>query len=123
MKIAIPAEMFEQNLIVSESFGRATHFFIYDEKTAASQELENTAALSAGGAGIQAAQLVVDSGAKALLAPRCGQNAANVLLAAGIRLYRTIPALSAMDNVKAFSEGKLDELSEIHEGLHGHKEK
>ncbi len=123
MKIAIPVETIEKNPAVSASFGRAAHFLIYDEESAASQTLENTAALSAGGAGIQAAQLIVDSGAQALLTPRCGQNAANVLLAAGIRLYKTIPALSAMDNVKAFNEGKLDELSEIHEGFHGHKEK
>lgn len=123
MKIAVPIETIETTMTVSASFGRATHFLIYDEESAASQTLENTAALSAGGAGIQAAQLIVDSGAQVLLAPRCGQNAANVLLAAGIRLYKSIPGLSAMGNVKAFKEGKLDELSEIHEGFHGHKEK
>ena len=123
MKIAIPAEINEQKPTVSASFGRATHFFIYDEDTTVSQTLENTAAQSAGGAGIQAAQMIVDSGAQALLTPRCGQNAANVLLAAGIRLYKTIPGTSAMDSVRAFQEGKLDELNEIHEGFHGHREK
>ena len=123
MKIAIPVETVEKDPAVSASFGRAAYFLIYDEGTGAGQTLGNTAALSAGGAGIQAAQLVVDSGAQALLAPRCGQNAANVLLAAGIRLYKTIPGLSAMENVKAFNEGKMVELSEIHEGFHGHKEK
>ena len=122
MKIAVPVDVKEQNLTVSVSFGRATHFLIDDEGSGASQILENTAAQSAGGAGIQAAQIIVDSGAQALLAPRCGQNAAKVLLAAGIRLYQTIPNYNAMDIIKAFREGKLDELHEIHEGLHGHKE-
>ena len=123
MKIAVPVDMKEYNLTVSASFSRATHFLIDDEGSGESQTPVNIAAQSAGGAGIQAAQMIVDSGAQALLTPRCGQNAANVLLAAGIQLYKTIPSLSVMDNVKAFREGKLDKLNEIHEGFHGHKEK
>lgn len=122
MKITLPIETIDQTMTVSASFGRATHFLIYDDVSGESQIIENAAAQSAGGAGIQAAQLVVDSGAQVLLTPRCGQNAANVLLAAGIKLYKAIPGYGAMDNVKAFREGKLDELHEIHEGFHGHKE-
>ena len=121
MKIAIPVDINEHSHTVSASFGRAAHFFIYDEDTGTGETIVNMAAHSAGGAGSQAAQAIADSDAKALLTPRCGQNAANVLLAAGIRLYKAAPGDSAMDSINALHEGKLEELQEIHEGFHGHQ--
>lgn len=120
MKIAIPAESAGHDPAVSTSFGRAAYFLVYDEETGSIQTLENTAAQSAGGAGIKAAQTVADSGAEVLLTPQCGENAAKVLLAAGLKMYKTSPGLSVMDNVQAFREGKLEGLTEIHEGYHGH---
>ena len=51
--------------------------------------IENSAANSEGGAGIKAAQNVVDSKAEILITPRCGQNAADVLQAADIKIYKT----------------------------------
>lgn len=120
MKIAVPIEENGHETIVSISFGRASSFLIFDQETNTSQLLKNTAALSAGGAGIKAAQVIADSGAKILLTPQCGGNAARVLLAAGMRLYKTEPGKRAMDSIKQFLQGELEELTEIHEGFHGH---
>ena len=82
MKIAIPVdeENIETNVCVS--FGRTPYFLIFDTKTKESTFLDNSAAASTGGAGIKAAQMIVDHKVNALLAPRCGENAANVLKAA-----------------------------------------
>ena len=110
MKIAIPVDINEHSHTVSASFGRAAHFFIYDEDTGTGETIVNMAAHSAGGAGIQAAQAVADSGAGALLTPRCGQNAANVLLAAGMLPYKDAPGDSAMDSVKGWGEGEREGL-------------
>lgn len=120
MKIAIPVEDRGQDPTVSASFGRTAYFLIHDEETGSTQTVENTASQSAGGAGIKAAQTVADSGAEVLLTPQCGENAAKVLLSAGLKLYKTKPGLSAMGNIQAFGKGELEELYEIHEGFHRH---
>ena len=119
MKIAIPVDSNSQTPNVSGSFGRAPYYLIHDDSEATNKLVENIAAQSAGGAGILAAQIIVDSGAQVVLTPRCGQNAADVLLAADIKMYKTQENLSAIDNIKAFKEDKLSQLSDLHKGLHG----
>ena len=88
MKITIPVN--EQNMesTVCPSFGRAPYFLLYHTDTNESQWLPNSAAESSGGAGIAAAQLLADSGADALITPRCGENAEKVLSGANITVYR-----------------------------------
>ena len=120
MKIAIPVDEKNREAGVCASFGRAPYFLIYDTEAKESEFLNNSAAMSTGGAGIKAAQLIVDSGAKALLTPRCGENAANVLKAADIKLYKT-SGTSAKANIDAFIAGSLAVLDEIHAGFHGQK--
>ncbi len=119
MRIAIPVD--EKNIMtnVCLSFGRAPYYLFYDTESKAEKFVENTAATSSGGAGIKAAQIIADSKVDALLTPRCGENAADVLKAADIKLYKT-KGTSVKDNIEAFVAGKLDELSDIHPGHHGH---
>jgi predicted Fe-Mo cluster-binding NifX family protein len=119
MKIAIPVDekSLESNICIS--FGRTPYFLIYDPETKEQIFLDNSAAASTGGAGIKAAQLIVDNRATVLLTPRCGENAANVLKSADIKIYKTLSA-SAKDNIDAFNDGKLSLLTEIHAGFHGH---
>ncbi|MFA6727596.1 MAG: NifB/NifX family molybdenum-iron cluster-binding protein [Prevotella sp.] len=119
MKIAMPVDEKTMESSVCLSFGRTPYFLIYDTETNKSIFLDNSAATSQGGAGIKAAQTVVDSEAGALLTPRCGENAAEVINAANIKIYKTINA-SIKDNIAAFEEGKLSLLDEIHPGFHGH---
>ena len=118
MKIAIPVDNKSLDSNVSASFGRSSYFLIYDTESKESSFIENTAVHSSGGAGIKAAQTVADSGAKAVLTPRCGQNAAEVLKAAGIELYKTV-AGNAEENIAAFSDKKLSALDDIHAGFRG----
>ena len=119
MKIAIPVDekSLESNVYVS--FGRAPYFLIYDTETKESTFLDNSAAASTGGAGIRAAQILVDNQVNALLTPQCGENAANVLKPADIKIYKT-RAASAKVNIDNFISGKLSLLDEIHSGFHGH---
>ena len=119
MKIAIPVDekTLESNVCVS--FGRTLYFLIYDVETKDSIFIDNSAAASTGGAGIKAAQIIVDNKASALLTPRLGENAADVLKPAEIKIYKTTTA-SAKDNIDAFIAGKLPLLDEFHAGFHGH---
>jgi len=119
MKIAIPVD--EKNLesSVCASFGRTPYFLIYDTETKESVFIDNSAVASTGGAGIKAAQTIVDNKANALLTPRCGQNAADVIKSADIKIFKTTSA-SVKDNIAAYIDGKLPLLEEIHAGFHGH---
>ena len=119
MKIAIPVDEKTLGSNVCVSFGRTPYFLIYDTETKESIFIENSAAASTGGAGIKAAQTIVDNEANALLTPRCGQNAADVIKSADIKMFKTISA-SVKDNIDAFTNGKLPLLDETHAGFHGH---
>ncbi len=119
MKIAIPVDDKSLESNVSGSFGRTLYFLIYDTETKESEFIDNTAAESTGGSGVKAAQTIVDSKVDALLTPRCGQNAADVINSADIKIFKTTHA-SVKDNIAAYIEGKLPSLDEIHAGLHMH---
>lgn len=122
MKIAIPVEDQVMEASVSQSFGRAPYYLIYDTETKGRKFIDNSAIVSQGGAGIKAAQTIVDSGISALLTPLCGENAAKVLNTANIILYKTIDA-SVQNNIEAFNSGTLPLLDDIHPGFHGHGSK
>lgn len=119
MKIAIPVDEKTLESSVCASFGRTPYFLIYDTETKESVFIDNSAAASTGGAGIKAAQTIVDNKANALLTPRCGQKAADVIKSADIKIFKTTSA-SVKDNIAAYIDGKLPLLDEIHAGFHGH---
>ena len=120
MKIAIPVDENTMETPVCVSFGRAPYYLIHDTETGKAEFVVNTAADAEGGAGLKAAQLVVDSGADALLTVRCGQNAAEVLTAAEVKIYQT-KFTGAKENLAAFREGKLAPMAQFHAGFHGHQ--
>lgn len=119
MKIAIPVDDKSMETSVCQSFGRTPYYLIYDTETKESIFLDNRAVSSQGGAGIKAAQTIVDNQVSALLTPRCGENAAEVIKAANIKLYKTCND-SITDNIEALNSGKLSLLEDIHPGFHGH---
>ncbi len=119
MKIAIPVDKPNLAAGVNQNFGRTPYFLIYDTETKEDVFIDNSAAASQGGAGIKAAQSIVDNNAEAVLTPLCGENAAGVLNAAGIKIYKTVRDALVMDMINAFMEGKLAILEDIHPGYHG----
>ncbi len=119
MKIAMPVDGESMETTVCQNFGRTPYYLIYDTESKKSVFLDNSAAASEGGAGIKAAQTIVDNQVGALLTPRCGENAAEVLNAAHIKMYKTINQ-SINDNIEALNAGTLSLLEEIHAGFHNH---
>lgn len=119
MIVAIPVEEKSMETNVCPSFGRTPYFLIYNPDTQESRFLDNSAIASEGGAGIKAAQTIVDNQAGALLTPRCGENAAAVLKAAKISIFKTV-STSLQETLRAFQEGELNLLEEIHPGFHHH---
>ena len=115
MKIAIPVNEKEIESALSSSFGRSNFYLLYDSETKEATYLENSAQKASGGAGIKAAQIVVDSGAQALISYRCGENAAQLLNEANIKIIRA-SEVSAKENIDLFLSGKLEELKELTDG-------
>ena len=119
MKIVMPVTNKSMDAEIAASFGRTPYFLLYDADAKTSAFFDNTAAFSQGGAGIKAAQSVVDSGAGAVLVPQCGENAASILKAAELKMFKTTTT-SIMDNILAYEEGKLALLEDVHAGYHNH---
>lgn len=116
MKLAAPVESKSLDAPVCPSFGRTPLYALYDTETGKHEFLDNSAAAGQGGAGIKAAQMLVDHGAGAVVTYRCGENAAQVLNAAKIELYKAQDG-TVSQNIEKFKSGGLALLSEVHSGL------
>ncbi|MDO4740454.1 MAG: DUF134 domain-containing protein [Eubacteriales bacterium] len=114
MKIAIPLDENRQDVCIV--LARAPYFLFREEGS--DSIVENPAAQAQGGAGVQVAQFLVDSGVNALVTVRCGQNAADVFKAADMQIYKSANKAAA-DDLAALERGELKELTEFHGGFHG----
>ena len=100
MRIAVPVEENEKE--ICPSFGRTPLFYIFDTETNSGTLIENDAMNAPGGAGIKAAQTVIDAKAEVVLVPRCGENAATIKVTpkivsgrvVKISNLRSLPAIS-----------------------------
>lgn len=119
MIIAIPVEEKVQEGKVCPSFGRAPYYMLYDSNEKSVDYLTNSAAEAAGGAGIKAAQLLVDAKIEAVATPRCGKNSAEVLAGAGIKIFKTSNDDLQM-TMDQLAKDELDILDSFHAGFHGH---
>jgi len=85
MKLCITAKGKDLDAPVDPMFGRAQVFLVLDSETGVIDAVEN--APGAHGAGVQAAQTMVDRGAKVVLTGSVGPNAYQGLAAAGIEVF------------------------------------
>lgn len=87
MIIAIPINN-KEDIIISETFGRAACFMFYDTDTKTSSIIDNNQNLNAvQGAGIQSSELIVKNNATAVIAKHCGPKAFRVLNSSNIAVY------------------------------------
>lgn len=96
---------------VDERFGRARRIILYDVETKEYSVIDNGTNLNAAqGAGIQAAQNVVRSGAKAIISGHFGPKAFQVIQMAGLDVY-SATNMSVKEAIEGFETGKLEKLS------------
>jgi predicted Fe-Mo cluster-binding NifX family protein len=108
MKIAISSKGNHLDSEVDPRFGRAAFFILVDPETMNYEILENKQNLQLPqGAGIQAAQTIVDGGAKILLTGNCGPKAFQVLQAAGVKVGVGLSG-TVKEAVTQFKQGKTD---------------
>lgn len=118
MKIAVTASGGDLSSPVDGRFGRCRSFVFYDTDTKQVIEVvENPAAQAAGGAGIQAGQLVVSKGAQAVLTGNVGPNAADVLTAGGVKVYTGMSG-TVQEAIDKFISGGVSPSSGPTVGMH-----
>jgi predicted Fe-Mo cluster-binding NifX family protein len=106
MKVIVTAEGRDLDAATNPRFGRCPTFVLVDTESMVFEAYPNPALSAGGGAGIQAAQFIVEQGAQAVLTGNLGPNAADVLQAAEIPVYlNSEPTVGAA--VEAFKGGRL----------------
>ncbi len=106
MRVVIPANGADLDAPTSPIFGRSRLFILVDPETLEFEALPNPALDAPGGAGVQAAQTVLQHGIRAVIAPSLGPNAFRVIQAAGIPAYR-MEGATVREVVAAFNAGQL----------------
>ncbi len=100
MKLALSTGGKDLNGALDRRFGRAVGFLIYETTDQSFEIVDNEQNMSAAqGAGIQAAQNVIKTGAEAVITGHCGPKAFKMLKAAGVKVYN-----SSEETVKASIE-------------------
>jgi predicted Fe-Mo cluster-binding NifX family protein len=117
MILAVPTDGTTLESEVCPAFGRTETFLLINTETLAVEVLPNAAVHAQGGAGILAAQSLVDAGAEVAVALHLGKNAADVLTSAGIPVYRGKEG-TASETVRLYKAGELKILQDIHPGHH-----
>lgn len=111
MKVAVTSVDGTLEGKIDERFGRARKIVLYDIDTKEHSVVDNSMNLNATqGAGIQAAQNVVRSGAKAIISGHFGPKAFQVIQMAGLEVYSATD-MTVMEAIKGFEEGKLTKLA------------
>lgn len=107
MVIAVSSKGNTLDSEIDPRFGRAGFFLLVDPETMEVKVIENKQNLQLPqGAGIQAAQTVVENGAKTVLTGNCGPKAFKVLRAAGVNVGIGVSG-TVKEAVNQYKQGKV----------------
>ncbi|MEN8150614.1 MAG: NifB/NifX family molybdenum-iron cluster-binding protein [Planctomycetota bacterium] len=120
MRIALCSKGTDLDAEPSPVFGRCPYFLFVDDETEEVTAVANAAQNAGGGAGVQAAQTVVDNGAEVVLSGRVGPRAYEVLVQAGVRTYDAGTA-DAREAISKFRVGALSEVTSPASSRHDHQ--
>ena len=110
MKIAITSSGPELTSQVDPRFGRCSYFIFVDTDSDKFEAIENSGAQGMGGVGIQAGQMMIDKGIKAVLTGNCGPNAFQTLKAAGVEVITGVSG-TVQEVVDKFKAGGFQSVS------------
>jgi predicted Fe-Mo cluster-binding NifX family protein len=105
-KLCISSTGTDLEAVVDPRFGRCRYFLFVDTETMNFQCVGNPAFTAGGGAGIQAAQLAVNKGAKVILTGDVGPNAFQALQAGEVKIVTGAQG-SVKSVIERFNKGEL----------------
>ena len=107
-KIAVTSEGPGLDDRVDPRFGRTAGFVIVDLETMETRYIDNgRSQIMAQGAGIQAAQLIVQAGAECLLTGYVGPKAFQALTAVGIQIVQDLDGMTVREALERFKSGSV----------------
>jgi predicted Fe-Mo cluster-binding NifX family protein len=106
VRIVVAANGTDLDAMASPVFGRCPAYIWIDTETMAFEAVENPAIGASSGAGIQAAQFVVERGAQAVITGNAGPNAFSVFQSANVPVY-LFSGGTVREAVEAYKAGKL----------------
>jgi predicted Fe-Mo cluster-binding NifX family protein len=122
MKICVSSTGKDLNASVDQRFGRCQYFLIVDMETMNVKSISNESAMSSGGAGVQAAQIVTKEEVDVVITGNIGPNAFQILQATGIKVFTGAEG-TIEDAIESYKKGALRETGsanvESHSGLGG----
>ncbi|MBN1922722.1 MAG: helix-turn-helix transcriptional regulator [Anaerolineae bacterium] len=108
-QVAIPANGLDLDAPTSSVFGRCQNFIFVNPETLEFEALSNPAVHVSAGAGVQAAQLVIQHGAQSVLARSLGPHAYDLLQSAGVSAYE-LEGATVREALLAFKSKRLTRL-------------
>lgn len=106
MRIVVSSNGVNLEAQASPVFGRSPYLVFVDIESMAFEAVENPALASGGGAGVQAAQFIIEKGAQAVVSGNVGPNAFQVFQSAGIPVY-SFGGGTVREAAEAFKAGRL----------------
>jgi len=117
MKIAVSSKGDKLDADVDQRFGRCKYFLIVDSENMDFNTISNESSMARGGAGIKAAETVVNNGAEVLITGNIGPNAYRTLSAGGVKVFTGANG-SISDAIKSYKNGELEESKSSNVGSH-----
>jgi len=108
MKIVVTSGGTDLDAPASPVFGRCPSYVFVDTDTMEYEAVSNPASGAMGGAGIQAAQFVIQRGVQTVITGNVGPNAFGVLTSGGVSVYVCPPGKTVRQAVEDFKQGKLE---------------
>lgn len=110
MKILVSSIGKDEKSIMDRRFGRCKYFVIFDSESNKYNFIENDGSKAGGGAGIAAANQVIELGIKTIITGNLGPNAYELILKDGIKAY-TSEEVSVEECIKNYFDNSLKEIS------------
>ena len=118
MRIAISATGQNKESLLDRRFGRCDYFLIYDTELGEEKAIINAGASSGGGAGIAAANQVIEENVSAIITGNLGPNAFDLIEKAGIKAY-TCDELPVIQAIEMLQKNELSEINIAGNAHHG----
>jgi len=121
MKIAISASGKNMDSLLDVRFGRCEYFQIHDSESKEVIVIENKGLTCSGGAGIVAAQQLIDENINIIITGNLGPNAFEIIEKAEIKPYKC-ENISIQSVLEKFKSNELEEITlagPVHNGM-GH---
>ena len=102
---------------IDQRFGRCRYFLIIDSETLEFTVIDNESAMTSGGAGIKAAETIVQSNAEVVITGNIGPNAFQILSAGNITMYTGVTG-RIKKSIDQYKQGELQETTHATVGSH-----